>query len=739
MKLLKSRILRGCNVHHGSSVIRQDVDLGALAGRRSGDAGPAFAERFLERFCELRTRVPESAMAEGFLERLRSPSGAPFEEVLLEAILAVDSAMAFVMCDFATIGFAGIVPTASPQKARLVWECRAPAMSRAAAAVGLQGVLELLPPHLQPGGEGGASEDFKTAFAALEAQAQGAKRSTTTAVLALAAKKRGLPCETIRGPHLRLGQGAAQRLIYASVTERTSLAASQLARNKHRTNRRLAELHLPVTRQFTVATAEKAVDAAQSLGYPVVIKPLKQKQAVGVSVGVASPDDVPSAFERARKAHQRVIVESFVRGDAYRLLVVGGRFIAALKTIPPTVTGDGERTIAGLVEEVNRDPLRDGLRLYKVPVDDELARDLRLSGYTLDHVLEKGKTIALRLAANTAIGGLPSDVTDSVHPDNQDMAIRAAKGIGLDVAGIDFVTEDISRSYKEAGGGIIEVNARPGLCEHMYPLHGKPRRAAGAVLDLLFPSGATGRIPVAVVSGGRDAARVARDLDAVLRACGKTVALATRKSMLVNGRPADIAKPRPHRAAASLLRDPRVESLVTSVSLQRAMKRGLGLESCDVAAIVDRAADRATGSDAQRGVDVIVRATRGILAVSADNQAALQALNGLDPKRLVLTGSDPKDPVISRHVAAGGAVVLHVRERDQHWIVVYRDGKVVVSLRVEAPAGERISARRMQARMFTVALAFGLGLSASDLEAAVSSARPVSRPSNGSIRVAQPA
>jgi cyanophycin synthetase len=738
MRLLKSTILRGCNVHHGSTVIRQDVDLAQLAGRRSGEAGPAFAERFLERFCELRKRVPESAMSEDFLERLRSAPGAPFEEVLLEAILAVETAMAFEMREFAPIGFASTVSTASPQKARLVWECRAPGMSRGAAAVGLLGVLELLPPELRPGGEG-ASEDFKTAFAALEAQAQRSKRSTTTAVLALAAKKRGLPCETIRGPHLRLGHGAAQRLMYASVTERTSLAASQLARNKHRTNRRLAELHLPVTRQITVDTAAEAVDAAESLGYPVVIKPLKQKQAVGVSVGVGSPDDVPSAFERARKAYQRVIVESFVRGDAYRLLVVGGRFIAALKTIPPTVTGDGERTIAELVEEVNRDPLRDGVHLDSIPVDHELAHDLRLSGYTLEHVLEKGKMIALRLAANVAIGGLHSDVTDSVHPDNQDMAIRAAKGIGLDVAGIDFVTEDISRSYKEAGGSIIEVNARPGLCMHTCPLHGKSRRAAGAVLDLLFPSGATGRIPIAVVSGGRNAARVARDLDAILRASGKTVALATRKSALVNGRPADIAKPRLRRAAPILLRDPRVESLVASVSLRGTMKRGLGLESCDVAAIVNRAADRGASSHTQRGLDVIARATRGILAVSADNQAALRALNGLDPKRLILTGSDPKDLVIARHAAAGGAVVMHVRERDQHWIVLHRDGKVVVSIRVETPAGERISARRMEARMFTVALAFGIGLSASDLQAAVSSARPVSRSSKRSIRAAQSA
>jgi cyanophycin synthetase len=738
MRLLKSRILRGCNVHHGSTVIRQDVDLGALSGRRSGDAGADFADRFLERFFELRRRIPESGMPEGFLERLRSPTGVPFEEALLEAILAVETAMAFAMHEFGTIGFAGIVPTASPEKVRLVWECRSPAMSRAAAAVALTGCLELLAREPQPDREDGA-KDFRTAFAALEERARHRERSTTTAVLALAAKRRGLPCETLRGPFLRLGQGASQRLIYSSMTERTSVAASQLAGNKSRTNARLAQLHLPIPRQITAATAEDAVAAAETIGYPLVVKPLKQKQALGVSLGITKADEIPAAFARAHIKGKRVIVESFVRGDVYRLLVIGGRFIAALKTVPPTVTGDGERTIAQLIEALNSDPARDGVRLFPVEIDDALTCDLALSGYALDRVLEKDKTIPLRSAANVSIGGIHSDVTESVHPDNRDLAIRASEGIGLDVAGIDFVTEDIGRSYKEVGGSIIEVNSRPGLCMHTYPRHGQSRDVAGAVLELLFPPGGTGRIPIAVVSGGRNASRVARDLDAILRASGKTVALATRKSALVNGRPAGIAEGQLRRAAPILLRDPSVETLVASVSPRRTMKGGLGLESCDVAAIVDRAADRATGSDTQRGLDVIARATRGILAVSADNQAALQALNGIDPKRLILTGSDAKDHVIARHVAAGGAVVLHVRKRDQHWIVLYRDGKVVVSIRVETPAGRRISARRMEARMLTVALAFGIGLSASELEAAVSAARPVSRPSKRPLRAVQSA
>ena len=718
MRLLKSTLLRGCNIYYTSTVIRQDVDLGALAGRRSSDAGAGFAERFLARFLDLRKRVPQCAMSEDFIARLRSASGAALEEVLLEAILAVDSAVAFAVRDFVPIAFARVIPGASPERVRLVWDCRIPAMSRRAAAVGSLGVLELLPQDLRPGEP--TAEDFKSAFAALEADARRAERSTTTAVLAMAAKMRGLPIETVAGPHLRLGHGAAQRLLYASVPERTSMAAVKLAVNKHRANRRLAEVHLPVARQIKVATAQQAVAAAEKLGYPVVLKPLKQNQAYGVSLGVKSAAEVLAAFERAQVSNQGVLVETFARGDAHRLLVVGGRFVAALKTMPPSITGDGRRTVAELVEELNSDPLRDGVRLFPVPVDQELERDLRLSGYGLGDVLQEGKTIRVRQAANVAIGGMHGDVTDQVHPDNQDMAIRAASTIGLEVAGIDFITEDISRSYREVGGAILEVNARPGLCMHTCPFHGKSRLAAGAVLELVFPAGSTGRIPIAVAAGGREASRVAQDLDAILRASGKRVGLATPERALVEGRPADIEEARLRHAPSILLRDPRVESLVAAVPLRQAVQRGLSLESCDVAAIV--------GAAEAAGVELIRRATRGMLVVGASDKAALRTLGALDPERVILTGSDPNDAAIASHAAAGGAVVLYRRQRDQRRIVLYRQGEEVVSIRIEAPAGERVSARRIEARLFAIAMAYGLGLTASELEAALPAARALSRP-----------
>jgi cyanophycin synthetase len=711
--LLSSDILWGCNVHHVSTVIRQEVDLGGLAGMHSNQAGADFAQRFLERFFEMRRLVPDSAMPESFVERLRSPAGAPLAEVLLEAILAVDTAMAFHRHDFYPIGFSTVLTTGSPRKVLLVWECKLPKVSRKAAKVGFEGCLELLPDELHPH-EREKPEDFATAFANLEERARRSERSTTTAVLALAARRRDLPGESLSGPHVRLGHGASQRLIYASSTEETSLLASQLARNKSRTNIRLAEQHLPIARQIKVATAAEALAAAERLGYPVVIKPLKQKQAIGVTVGIESPNDIPAAFARAEQASQRVgqrvIVEKFLRGQAHRLLVVGGRFIAALMTVPSTVTGDGVRTIAELVEELNNDPMRNGLRLYKVPVDDHLLRDLDRRGYGMDNVLPKDKTIALHSAANVAIGGIHSDVTDCVHADNREMAVRATQAIGLDVAGVDFVTEDISRSYKDVGGGIIEVNARPGLCMHTWPRHGTSRPVAAAVLDLVFPAGATGRIPVAAVVGSRGTSRVARDLDAILRASGRSVALATRRRYFLDGKDAGLEKAQPHDALSGLLGDKRVQTLVSCASPRHVVEHGLGLDACDVAAVIGRDSD-------QSAIRVLARATRGMLVIGAKNKFARETLSTLDAKRLILVGSNSRDPAIASHAAVGGAVVVkrHKRQQDRDRIILRRQDKVLVSIRTPR------ASRQVDSRMFAVALAYGIGLSATQIKAGLRS------------------
>jgi cyanophycin synthetase len=708
LRLGSCSILRGCNIYHGDTVIRQTVDFGLLRGQSSREAGPDFAGRFLNRFFDTARTVPNGRMNKHFLNRLHSREGAPFEEVLLEAILHVESSLAFAMCDFRPIGMARVLNGTAPRIAVLVWETRAPRFSRDAARVALAGLTELLPESLYQHVHAG-SGTFREAFDALEKRARQRQRSTTTSVIELAAHLRGIPCGSLGGPHLLLGHGAAQRMIYASVPGNTPLAAARLSRNKRRTASHLAGLSLPVPKQIKVATVEESLAAADSLGFPVVVKPLKGKQASGVSVGVSTPDEMRAAFGRAQHGTDRVIVESFVPGSAYRLLVMGGRFVAALRIEPSAVTGNGKSSIRTLVDALNGDPLRNGIRLFKVEFDDEMIASLRQRGYALDDVPGAGVEIPLRSAANVAVGGVHTDVTDIVHPDNREMAVRAAQGMGLDVAGIDFITRDIGQSFSTVGGCIIEVNARPGLCMHTFPRHGKSRNVAGALLELSFPRGVSGRILTAVIIGDRKTAGVSRVLDEVLRKSGTMTGRVTKKGAInIGGKSQPHSSSKKRDAVKSLLRDPRVEALILARSPLQAVRRGLVLDRADVAAIMHPA--RGSDPDVYREALKVAVSAASRVIVTTGNSVALEALKSLDPGRLILVSRRSRDPAIDSHLAAGGAVVTRIRKQEQNWIVVRRNNESLATISAAAPdAGGDDEAARLDVRMFAIALAFGLG------------------------------
>ena len=378
---LKSRTLQGSNIHHSSTVMRQEVDMDGLQGRNTQSAGPAFGPQFLQRFEPLRLEVPGSApsdiyRAEQLRNRLLSDAGAPFAEVVLEAVLAVETALRFSAHIPEPIGYAQLLPGKTSSRIILVWESRMSAISRAAGSLGVKGVNELLSSDLNEAEAGIQSTGFEAELIALRKQLRRKAPSTTTSVLARAARMRGIPVESLGGPFLRLGHGCAQHMIYSSFTANTKFAATRFARNKSKTNRLLAKLLLPVPEQQKTSSLAAALDAADGIGYPVVVKPMKDKQAAGVSVGVKDAEELETAFERAQKGGFSVLVEKYFKGHAHRLLVIGGRFVAALKIEAPTVTGDGTSTIEQLVEGLNSDSFRDGVRLFKVDMDDELTRDL---------------------------------------------------------------------------------------------------------------------------------------------------------------------------------------------------------------------------------------------------------------------------------------------------------------------------------------------------------------------------
>ncbi|HIE69661.1 MAG TPA: ATP-grasp domain-containing protein, partial [Planctomycetes bacterium] len=327
----------------------------------------------------------------------------------------------------------------------------------------------------------------------------------STQSLVDAAEERDIPWLRLNKYSLvQFGHGKWQRRIQATITSETRHIGVEIASDKEETNQLLGDLGLPVAKQRLVYSEDEAGRASERVGFPVVIKPLNANHGRGVTIGITNKSEARTAFGVAREHSRTVLVESFIEGLDHRLLVVNGKLVAASKRVPGHVVGDGEKTVAELMDIVNSDPRR-GIGHEKVLTRLELDRaaeeHLIKAGYTSESVLPKGEILYLRSTANLSTGGTAVDVTDVIHPVNRDMAERAAKAVGLDVCGVDFLTYDITKSYRTHGGAICEVNAAPGFRMHVAPSEGSPRDVAGPVMDMLFPIGTPSRIPIATITG----------------------------------------------------------------------------------------------------------------------------------------------------------------------------------------------------------------------------------------------
>ena len=401
--------------------------------------------------------------------------------------------------------------------------------------------------------------------------------------------------------------------------------------------------------------------------------------------------------------------------------------MAALTRRPPAITGVGRSTVEALVDALNADPCRVGFRMFTVAKDAEMERLLTQAGLSMSDVLSEGRKLALRSTANITTGGVPIDVTEQVHPDNIELAERAAKGVGLDVAGIDFLTTDITRSHLQVGGRIIELNARPGLDIHIWPYAGRQRNVAGEVLKLSFPPETDGRIPTVAIAGDKGTGATARNLDRILRGSGRSVALALRGRSFVNGVPAALSEVQQARAAPVLLRDPEVDTLISTVSPRQTARRGLVLETFQLTVIMDKVKD-GEAELFHAGLGVIQRATTDCFVVGAGNSVALDRLRELGARQLILVSDHPNDPALQAHLNAGrAAVAVRWHEGDVR-IALLSGAKVLASIPAEVGSSRdgRATRRRLKnGKMFAIGAAFGLGLSGSEIMAAFRNAPPI--------------
>jgi cyanophycin synthetase len=718
MRILDRSVYVGPSVYALFPVIRLEVDLGKLEEWPSSRLGAPFIEGLLALLPGLREHGCSYGEPGGFVRRLTEDEGTWMGHVLEHVAIELQAIAGH------QVSFGKTRGADAPGLYHVVFEYEQQTVGIEAAALAMRLLRSLLPPALAADMEvENAGEPFNFAeerdsFIRL---AQRRNLGPSTMSLVRAAEERGIPWIRLNDQSLiQFGHGRFQQRIQATVTSRTSNIAVELASDKEETNKILGNLGLPVPQQRLVQREADAVSAASRIGYPVVLKPYNGNHGRGVSINLTDADQVVAAFHVAQAVSRSVIVEKFITGHDHRMLVVNGQLIAVSKRMPGHVAGDGKQTIAQLVDEVNRDPRR-GIGhekvLTRIDFDYQAERLLEEHGLTKESVPEAGQVVYLRTTANLSTGGTAEDVTDVVHPDNVEMAVRAISAIGLDVGGVDFLSPDISESYKDIGGAICEVNAAPGFRMHMAPSSGKPRDVAGPVLDMLFAPGSPSKIPIAALTGTNGKTTTARMLAHIMKLAGHHVGLTTTDGVYVDGQrtvEGDMTGP---VATRMVLSDPFVDVAVLETARGGLLRAGMGVRHCDVGAVLNVKSDHLgmkgidTLEDLARVKRIIVETARDTAVLNADDPLCLKMADYTDAKHLCYVTMNPAHPLVREHISAGGrGVVLETAMKGQ-MITIYDHGAHIPLLWTHLiPATlEGRAVHNVQNAMFAAAMAFSMG------------------------------
>lgn len=490
----------------------------------------------------------------------------------------------------------------------------------------------------------------------------------TTRAITEAAERREIPCRRDgTGNRIQLGYGKHLRYVQAAITGQTSAIAVELAQDKDETKERLERNGIPVPKGKVVYTFKEATKAADEIGRPVVVKPVNGRQGYAVSLEVETPEEMKVAFRAAKEFSSAVLIEEMLAGRNYRVVIVGGRMVAASERLLPHVIGDGVSTIRDLIATENRNPLRgDGHEkpLTKIKVDSDVITHLQHAGMSLDSIPRHGEHVTLSNRSNLSTGATAQDVTDKVHPSIARMCERAARLIGLDVCGVDLVIPDIEMPIES--GGVIEVNASPGLRMHHFPSAGMSRDVGQAVIDAIFPPDAPCRIPIISITGTNGKTTVTRMIGHVLSTTGLCVGMTTTDGIYIDGERVVDGDTTGPQSAQVVLADPAVDAAVLETARGGILRRGLGYDWSDIG-VMTNISDDHIGQDGIKSVEDVVYikslvAERvkegGTLILSADNEhlAKLMECERVNrvPKKVVYFSLDENNPVVQSHLESGG-------------------------------------------------------------------------------------
>ncbi|VXC71481.1 cyanophycin synthetase [Massilia sp. 9I] len=512
--------------------------------------------------------------------------------------------------------------------------------------------------------------DLEGALTRLREVDEDVRLGPSTGSIVQAAVARNIPFRRLtEGSLVQFGWGSRQRRIQAAEIDATGAIAETIAQDKELTKKLLDAAGVPVPMGRSVSDPEDAWAAALEVGLPVVIKPKDGNQGKGVTVNVTTKEQLVAGFHTASEFRDDILVERYLPGHDYRMLVIGDKLVAAARRDPPFVVGDGVRTVRALVEEVNKDPRRGeghSTSLTKIRFDDIALATLAARGLNADSVPDKGQRVVLRNNANLSTGGTATDVTDDVHPDVAERCIAAAHMVGLDICGVDLVCDSVLKPIEDQHGGIVEVNAAPGLRMHLSPSFGKARPIGEAIMDTLFAPGDDGRIPVVAVTGTNGKTTTVRLIAHLLTASGLRTGMTNTDGVYIEGRRIDSGDCSGPRSARNVLLHPDVDAAVFETARGGLLREGLAFDRCKVAVVTNIGAGDHLGLNYITTLEDLAVLKRVIVQNVADGGMAV--LNAADPTVAAMAevtrgdvtffALDVGNPLMSMHRAQGRRVVF---------------------------------------------------------------------------------
>ncbi|MBM3160718.1 MAG: cyanophycin synthetase [Bacteroidetes bacterium] len=468
---------------------------------------------------------------------------------------------------------------------------------------------------------------------------------------------------------IQLGYGINQMRFQATITCKTSNIAVDIACDKEQTKRMLDAASIPVAKGSICVDEEDLEETIKKIGYPIVIKPLDGNHGKGASINVTNWEDALDGLSYAKKYSRRVIVERFITGFDFRVLVIDNKVIAAAQRVPAHVVGDGQHSIQWLIDETNKDPRRGYGHenvLTEITVDRDTEELLEKLNYTLDTVPAHGEIVFLKSTANLSTGGTSIDVTDKMHPENVFMSERISRVIGLDICGIDIMAENLTEPLKENGGVILEVNAAPGFRMHLAPAEGLPRNVASPVIDMLYPPGKPSRIPIIAITGTNGKTTTTRLIAHIVKNNGYRVGFTTSDGIYIQNHMMEKGDTTGPISAEYILKDPNVEFAVLETARGGILRSGLGFSRCDIGVITNIQEDHLGISDIHdlkdlsRVKSVVVESVKkdGWAVLNGEDENCLEIAKSLDCN-VALFSMDENAPSITEHCRKGGVACVY--------------------------------------------------------------------------------